>query len=44
MFVPADKDVAQWREKGARLFLQGSDHIFLRAGARAARAAAGFEA
>lgn len=43
MFVPRDADVAAWREKGARLFLQGSDHAFMRAGARAARAAAGFE-
>jgi 2-keto-3-deoxy-L-rhamnonate aldolase RhmA len=42
MFVPRDSDVAQWRAKGARLFLQGSDHVFLRAGAKAARAAAGF--
>ena len=42
MFVPADKDVAQWREKGARLLLQGSDHSFLRTGARVARAAADF--
>jgi 2-keto-3-deoxy-L-rhamnonate aldolase RhmA len=42
MFVPRDGDVAGWREKGARLFLQGSDHAFMRAGAKAARAAAGF--
>jgi 2-keto-3-deoxy-L-rhamnonate aldolase RhmA len=41
MFVPRDSDVAQWRKKGARLFLQGSDHAFMRAGANAARAAAG---
>ncbi|QGN56352.1 aldolase [Novosphingobium sp. Gsoil 351] len=41
MFVPRDPDVAVWSEKGARLFLQGSDHAFMRAGARAARAAAG---
>jgi 2-keto-3-deoxy-L-rhamnonate aldolase RhmA len=43
MFVPRDSDVPSWRAKGARLFLQGSDHIFLRAGARASRSAAGFE-
>jgi 2-keto-3-deoxy-L-rhamnonate aldolase RhmA len=44
MFVPRDGDVASWREKGARLFLQGSDHAFIRAGAAAARTAAGFGA
>lgn len=43
MFVPRDGDVAGWRAKGARLFLQGSEYAFLRAGARAARAAAGFQ-
>lgn len=42
MFVPRDSDVAAWREKGARLFLQGSDHAFMRAGAKSARALAGF--
>jgi 2-keto-3-deoxy-L-rhamnonate aldolase RhmA len=42
MFVPRDADVAAWREKGARLFLQGSDHAFMRAGAKTARSAAGF--
>jgi 2-keto-3-deoxy-L-rhamnonate aldolase RhmA len=41
MFVPRDGDVAEWHASGARLFLQGSDHSFMRAGARAARAAAG---
>ncbi|RVT41996.1 HpcH/HpaI aldolase family protein [Sphingobium algorifonticola] len=41
MFVPRNADVAQWREKGATLFLQGSDHGFLRAGAAAARIACG---
>lgn len=40
MFVPKDQDVAHWHAKGARLFLQGSDHSFLRAGAKAARASA----
>ncbi|MFN6936581.1 MAG: HpcH/HpaI aldolase family protein [Tsuneonella sp.] len=43
MFVPRDGDVSHWRAQGARLFLQGSDHAFMRAGARAARVAAGFE-
>ena len=41
MFVPREADVAGWHGKGARIFLQGSDHGFLRAGARAARAACG---
>jgi staphyloferrin B biosynthesis citrate synthase len=41
MFVPRDGDVASWQAKGARLFLQGSDHAFMRAGARLARTAAG---
>jgi 2-keto-3-deoxy-L-rhamnonate aldolase RhmA len=41
MFVPRDSDVASWQDKGVRLFLQGSDHAFMRAGAKAARAAAG---
>lgn len=42
MFVPRNEDIPGWRDKGARLFLQGSDHAFLRAGAAAARATAGF--
>lgn len=42
MFVPRNQDVAAWRAKGATLFLQGSDHAFVRAGAAAARVAAGF--
>ena len=41
MFVPRDRDVPGWLDKGARLFLQGSDHAFMRAGAQAGRAAAG---
>ena len=41
MFVPRDSDIALWHAKGVRLFLQGSDHSFLRAGAKAARTAAG---
>lgn len=35
MFVPRNSDVAGWRAKGASLFLQGSDHAFMRAGAAA---------
>lgn len=42
MFVPRDADVAYWRDKGARLFLQGSEHAFIRAGAAVARTTAGF--
>jgi 2-keto-3-deoxy-L-rhamnonate aldolase RhmA len=41
MFVPRNGDVPRWREAGATLFLQGSDHAFLRAGALAARLEAG---
>ena len=41
MFAPRDPDVAGWAAKGVSLFLQGSDHAFLRAGAKAARAASG---
>jgi 2-keto-3-deoxy-L-rhamnonate aldolase RhmA len=41
MFVPRDGDVGGWSRKGARLFLQGSDHAFMRAGAKLAREAAG---
>lgn len=41
MFVPRNEDVAGWRAKGATLFLQGSDHSFLRAGAAALRQAVG---
>ncbi len=37
MFVPRNEDVAAWRAKGATLFLQGSDHAFMRAGAAALR-------
>lgn len=42
MFVPRNSDVPRWREAGATLFLQGSDHAFLRMGALAARHEAGF--
>lgn len=41
MFVPRNEDVAGWRGEGATLFLQGSDHAFVRAGAAAMRGAAG---
>ena len=41
MFVPRNEDVAGWRDKGATLFLQGSDHAFLRSGAAALRQATG---
>ncbi len=37
MFVPRDGDVPMWRDRGVTLFLQGSDHSFLRAGAAATR-------
>ncbi len=40
MFVPRDADVPGWRAKGATLFLQGSEHAFIRAGAAAMRRAA----
>lgn len=41
MFTSNAADAAYWRGKGASLFLLGSDHGFLRAGARALREAAG---
>jgi 2-keto-3-deoxy-L-rhamnonate aldolase RhmA len=42
MFLPRATDAAHWREKGASLFLLGSDHGFLRTGAAALRQSAGF--
>lgn len=42
MFVPRNEDVQGWLSEGATLFLQGSDHAFMRTGGRAARLAAGF--
>jgi staphyloferrin B biosynthesis citrate synthase len=42
MFVPRNGDVPGWRAKGATLFLQGSDHAFMRAGAQAMLAEAGW--
>ena len=41
MFVSRTSDVVMWREKGATLFLLGSDHGFVREGAKALRVAAG---
>ena len=41
MFVSRTSDVEMWREKGATLFLLGSDHGFVREGAKALRIAAG---
>ena len=41
MFVSRTSDVAMWREKGATLFLLGSDHGFVREGAKALRVASG---
>ena len=35
MFLARVEDAAYWRERGATLFLLGSDHTFLLAGARA---------
>jgi staphyloferrin B biosynthesis citrate synthase len=41
IFTSRPSDVEQWRAKGVSLFLLGSDHGFVRDGARALRAAAG---
>lgn len=41
MFLTRPSDVAMWREKGVRLFLLGSDHGFIREGAKALRVATG---
>lgn len=41
MFLGRASDVPGWRAKGASLFLLGSDHGFIRAGARALRGEAG---
>ncbi|ESZ87908.1 MAG: aldolase [Blastomonas sp. CACIA14H2] len=41
MFVPANGDVPGWRARGARLFLQSSDHGLIRSGAVQLRAAFG---
>lgn len=40
MFTPKAEDVPEWRAKGATMFLLGSDHAFIRAGARALRSQA----
>lgn len=37
MFTPRASDVPMWREKGASLFLLGSDHGFIRSGAQQLR-------
>ena len=42
MFVSDPAEVPRWREAGATLFLLGSDHGFLRSGARDLRSATGF--
>lgn len=41
MFTPKAEDVPKWREKGATLFLLGSDHGFLRSGAKQLRVQSG---
>lgn len=41
MFTPKAEDVPYWQERGASLFLLGSDHGFVRAGARQLRSQAG---
>ncbi len=41
LFTPHANDVPMWQAKGARLFLLGSDHGFLRSGAAALRREAG---
>jgi len=43
MFVPRHQDIPGWQAKGATLFLQGSDHSFMRVGAALARQQAGLE-
>jgi 2-keto-3-deoxy-L-rhamnonate aldolase RhmA len=43
MFVPRDGDVAAWRAKGAKLFLQGSDHAFMRRGLLESKRECGFQ-
>ena len=41
MFLPRPTDVPYWRQKGVTLFLLGSDHSFMRAGALGLRTAIG---
>lgn len=41
MFLPRASDISYWRAKGVSLFLMGSDHSFMRAGAEALRGGAG---
>jgi len=42
LFLPRADDVPAWRAAGAALFLLGSDHSFIRAGAAQLRTAAGW--
>lgn len=42
MFTPNPEDVPMWRELGVTIFLLGSDHTFLRSGARSLKIAAKF--
>ena len=41
MFLSRAEDVPHWRDQGSSLFLLGSDHGFIRSGARAMRAEGG---
>lgn len=41
MFLPRPEETQDWARRGATLFLLGSDHGFLRTGARALRASTG---
>jgi 2-keto-3-deoxy-L-rhamnonate aldolase RhmA len=41
MFLSRAADVGLWRERGSSLFLLGSDHGFIRSGARTMRTDAG---
>ncbi|MDZ7589035.1 MAG: aldolase/citrate lyase family protein [Parasphingorhabdus sp.] len=41
MFLSRTSDVAMWRDRGATIFLMGSDHGFMREGAGTLRAATG---
>ena len=43
MFVSRNSDVVMWRDQGTTLFLLGSDHGFIREGAKALRAATGIQ-
>ena len=43
MFLPQATEVAEWQDKGATLFLLGSDHTFIRSGAQKMRVDAGLD-